>query len=194
MKRKNLWLAILPLITGCLVAGCSLTRAGYESPAYKASEQAGACEVRTYERLVIVTAPMKDLTDADGSFMRLFRYISKDNDQKQSVAMTTPVLMTESDKGAGMSFIVPEEMIAKGVPKPNSPDMSIEIMPAARYAVIRFNGQWQDKERLKGFEKELRAYIAARKLKAAGSIIVAGYDPPFTPPALRRNEILLRLE
>jgi predicted transcriptional regulator YdeE len=194
MKRAKIYIPILLITAAIFIVGCSLTRAGYESPAYIASKQTGACEVRTYERLVIVTAPMKDLTDANGSFMRLFRYISKDNEQKQSVAMTTPVLMSKDEKGAHMSFIVPEDVIAKGVPKPNSADMTTETLPAARYAVIRFNGQWQDKARLEGYEKELRKYIAAQNLKASGSIIVAGYDPPFTPSALRRNEILLRLD
>jgi len=45
--------------------------------------------------------------DADGSFMRLFRFITGKNETKQKTAMTTPVFMSGSGSNATMAFVLP---------------------------------------------------------------------------------------
>ncbi|MCH1440387.1 MAG: heme-binding protein, partial [Rubripirellula sp.] len=69
-------------------------RSAYESARYRVVSSAGDIEVRDYADLVLVTTEMRfDAQGNDGSFSRLFRYISGDNGQQQKVAMTTPVFM-----------------------------------------------------------------------------------------------------
>ena len=61
---------------------------------YRVVSSDGAFEVRDYADLTLVTTAMRfDAQGNDGSFSRLFRYISGDNRQQQKVAMTTPVFM-----------------------------------------------------------------------------------------------------
>jgi hypothetical protein len=64
--------------------------------------------------------------------------------------------------------------------------------------VVRFSGQLTSKS-AKENEAKLRAWMESKGLIAdessAGSgVETAGYDPPFTPGLLRRNEVLIRLK
>ncbi|NJM36798.1 MAG: heme-binding protein [Akkermansiaceae bacterium] len=182
-------IAIAALVT----AGCAFTRFGYESAAYKVSSKSGEFEIRNYESLVIVSTPMAALKENSGeSFMRLFRYISKDNEGSQKISMTTPVLMTMEEGKNRMSFVVPKDIVTKGVPKPKSPEVEIETFPAGRYASYRFSRSW-NQNRAKEAEMKLREWAKTQKLKVTGTALLAGYDPPFTPKPMRRNEILLRI-
>jgi effector-binding domain-containing protein len=172
-----------------ITVGCSFTRFGYESPAYTVSNKSDSCEVRSYDSMVIVSTPMAALDEKSSeSFMRLFGYISKGNEASEKISMTTPVLMTENR----MSFVVPKDIVAKGVPKPTSPEIKIETFPAGRYASYRFNGLLNQK-RAKEAEAKLREWVKTQKFQVTGAALLAGYDPPFTPPVMRRNEILLRV-
>jgi len=193
MKQKLLIFIPVLVIVAVIIAGCVFTRFGYETPAYTVTQADGGFEVRHYGELTLVSVPMKrSVDDADGSFMRLFRYISKDNAGAEKISMTTPVLMSMDEKNTRMSFVMPTDTVAKGVPAPKGEGMRVEKLPAGHYAVHRFSGALDDNA-ASGAEKRLRDWMTAKKLATTGTIIVAGYDPPFTIPAMRRNEILLRL-
>ena len=69
---------------------------------------------------------------------------------------------------------------------------SVLATAVASFAVIRFAGRY-DFISMDGKEDELRRWIADRGLTASDQVEYAGYDPPMTPPALRRNEVLIRL-
>ncbi len=193
-KAKLLGLGLgLVAITALVTAGCAFTRFGYESPAYTASNQSKDFEVRDYDSMTIVSTPMAAIDEKSSeSFMRLFRYISKDNETSQKISMTTPVLMTMDEGKNRMSFVVPKDIVAKGVPKPKSPEIKIENFPAGRYATYRFSGSW-DQKRAKEAEMKLREWVKTQNLKVSGAALLAGYDPPFTPKVMRRNEVLLRI-
>ncbi len=89
-------------------------RSAYESAAYDVVQSDGPFEVRDYPDLVMATTPMRFAAQGnDGSFNRLFSYISGANDDNQKVAMTTPVFMDwESTDGSGqMGFVVPRSVV-----------------------------------------------------------------------------------
>ena len=75
--------------------GWQLTaRSAYESAEYTVVEAEKPYEVREYPELKLATTGMSTTSPgSNGSFMRLFKYISGANEQEQKVEMTTPVFM-----------------------------------------------------------------------------------------------------
>ena len=171
-------------------------RDAYESAQYNVLESEGLFEIREYPDLMLATTTMKfESQGDDGSFGRLFRYISGGNDTQQKVAMTTPVFMEAEDQEAEgqMAFVIPNEVATNTIPTPSSENVQIQKRIGGRFAVFRFAGRMNDEVR-STTEDELRSWLVAKGLEAEGSIEFAGYDPPWTPGPLRRNEILIRLK
>ena len=156
----------------------------------------GPIEIREYPDLIVATTPMQiESQGNDGSFMRLFRYISGANRAQQKVAMTTPVFMEpelDNDEGK-MGFVMPREFARQEVPIPSHADVRIEKRPQGRFAVLRFAGRMNEENRLNA-EESLRQWMKTRSLTSNGDAEFAGYDPPWTPGPLRRNEVLVRIE
>lgn len=191
-KAISLCLAAVAII----VFGWKVARSNaYESAEYTVVEKENQFEVRKYPELVLAATKMSTESQRrDGSFMRLFGYISGANDSQQKVAMTTPVFMeAEPGKQQGqMGFVMPKKVADKGAPEPTSDQVAIRKRPAGQYAVIRFNGR-MNKESVTKAEASLREWITDKGLRGAKSFESAGYDPPGTPARLRRNEVLVRL-
>jgi hypothetical protein len=190
----------LAAIFGLLVIGMlgwNLTaRAGYESAEYTVIESDGKIEIRQYPDLMLAATDSKmDSQGRDGSFMRLFRYISGANRAEQKISMTTPVFMEgKSGKSdVSMGFVMPKEVAAEGVPEPTGEGVQIRKREGGRFAVIRFSGR-MNSELAEKQEAKLREWMSSRGLQGELSAEAAGYDPPFTPGPLRRNEILIRLK
>ena len=182
-------------------AWTTMARAAYESAEYKVIESDGKFEIREYPDLMLVATTTKlDAQGRDGSFMKLFRYISGGNDAEQKIAMTTPVFMENdaADSNVQMGFVMPKEVAVGGVPAPTADDVSVRKRVGGRFAVVRFSGKLTTKLANES-EAKLRAWMEAKGLVAQESedtsgVESAGYDPPFTPGPLRRNEILIRLK
>lgn len=176
-----------------LVAFARYGRGGYESPAYRVVVDEGSFQVREYPSMVLATTPMSGPGLEDGeSFMRLFGYISGGNAAGAKISMTTPVFMSGEGEGGRMAFVVPRELAEKGAPAATGPEIRIEPMPGGRFAAYRFSGR-RDPEACERARRKLERWIREQGLQADGPPIVAGYDPPFIPPFLRRNEVLFRL-
>jgi DNA gyrase inhibitor GyrI len=196
MKRVMIFFAgFLGVATVGTFSLAMATRAGYESAEYTVIESDGSFEVREYPDLMLVATDSKmDSQGRDGSFMRLFQYISGANEAEQKIAMTTPVFM-EGEIGksdVSMGFVMPKEVAAKGAPDPKGEGVKLRERKGGRFAVIRFPGRL-DSKLAKEKEAELREWMTSQGLQGEESAEAAGYDPPFTPAALRRNEILIRL-
>lgn len=172
------------------------SRGSYESAEYTVLESDGSFEIREYPELMLVTTPTKFQSQGnDGSFGRLFRYISGGNDDDRKVAMTTPVFMEpESGETDGqMGFVIPKKVAAEAIPNPSSENVEIRKRVGGRFAVLRFAGRMNDEVQAT-MEEKLRKWLDAKGLTGDESIELAGYDPPWTPGPLRRNEILIRLQ
>lgn len=177
-----------------LASGCGLTRAGYETAPYKVTTKDSRIEIREYPSLTLVSTPMSASSDAEGGgFRALFGYISGENEESQKISMTTPVFMNDSDDGREMSFVIPQDVAAKGAPRGTKPSVEIKKMPKGRYAVYRLEGARSD-GRIRSAKQALTKWMDSTKREAAGPFIVAGYDPPFTPSMLQCNEVLIRLK
>jgi DNA gyrase inhibitor GyrI len=197
MSTRRSFLPVVATLFGFVFLGWKIAALNaYESAKYTVIESDSPYEIREYPDLMIVTTKMASKSQSDdGSFMRLFRYISGANDNEQKVAMTTPVFMeAELGKKQGqMGFVVPEEVAAKRVPEPTSEQVQVKKRAGGKFAVIQFNGQ-MNSDAVKKAEDSLRNWINNNNLIGDDSIESAGYDPPWTPGPRRRSEVLIRLK
>ncbi len=205
MRAWFLAIAILA-VSGCSVFGNS----GVEIAPYSVVEsiEASKIEIREYESMVLVSTPM-DGDNRDGAFMRLFGYISGDNKGASKIAMTAPVFMDDEDAGvkipmtapvfmdgneesdaAMMSFVMPADFTLESTPAPTDPEVSISEIKDYKVAVIQFNGRLSDAN-IKKHRVILESWMEENGYIAAGDVKTAGYNPPFTIPAMRRNEVLI---
>ena len=191
MKVILIIIAVL-LVVG-LVAGFKFSRWAVESPAYRVLQQDGAFEIREYPAMVVASTAMDNADPNEStSFMRLFRYISGDNEKGSKIAMTTPDFSSGSNGAGEMSFVVPKGVVAEGAPSATNTQVKIDTMAAGRFAVYRFSGSWRP-ERFELSKNKLVDWMRQQQISPAAEPIVANYDPPYTPSFLKRNEILIRI-
>ena len=175
-------------------------RAALEQPDYRVlSTLADHVEVRSYGPLVAVETRV-DGNDGD-AFSRLFRYITGANAGHETIKMTAPVAQTGGGRFGGapasgtpqtMQFVLPARLAANP-PMPSDPRVHIVAVPARTLAVIRFSGSF-GRRNLDTHLQDLRDTLARSGRTAEGAPIFLGYDPPFTIPFLRRNEVALQIE
>jgi hypothetical protein len=202
MKTQWIALSSAALLVVILVAagGCQVTRAGYETAPYRVTESDGAFQIREYPALQWVETTMgSGMGDTDGSFGRLFGFITGRNQSQQKIAMTTPVYMAGAPTNAPssqrvMAFVMPKNMAATSVPMPNDGALRRREIPAGRFAVYRFRGG-RSLEREVAVLGELQSWLKGREISVADALPVYGYfDPPWTPSVFRRNEVMLRIQ
>lgn len=170
----------------------------------------GDFEVRDYAGQIVAEVLVdKDFEDAgNAAFRKLFGYISGDNLAKKDIAMTAPVAQQEqgekiamtspvgqrvSPEGWAVSFMMPSGFTLDTTPEPTDPAVVIREIPQQRMAAIRYSGRWTEKNYQK-YLAELESWIEARGLTVVGNPVWAKYNPPFTPPFWRRNEILIPVQ
>jgi hypothetical protein len=182
-----------------------------EEPKYTLLASKDGVEYRQYAPYLVAETVIEGEADRDTAsslgFRRLFKYISGDNTTRTSVAMTAPVQQTPSRKidmtapvqqtpaanGWKVGFTVPGEFTEATVPKPTNAEISIRAVPGQLMAVIQYSGRWTDKN-LKQHSDELLLKIASAGINAAGEVISAAYNAPFTPPFMRRNEVMIAVD
>ena len=184
-------LLILAVVVGVALAGCKATRAGYESAPYRVVRADGKFELRDYPALTVVETPMANPNGSDGSFMRLFRFITGANEGKQTIAMTTPVFMSGSATNLTMAFVLPAKLKTADAPKPADGAVSVRDLPAGRFAVLRFSGGQSAKNEAEALA-QLRSWLEGERLASLSGPVYGYFDPPWTPAFLRRNEVMLR--
>jgi hypothetical protein len=185
---------ILVLLVGLVFAGCRTSRSAYESAPYRVVRGDGEFELRNYPALTVVETPMAQRgSGADGSFMRLFRFISGGNEGKEKIAMTTPVFMSGSESNITMAFVLPANMKLSEVPKPADGAVQARELPAGKFAVLRFSGGRNSRNEAEALTR-LRHWLAKEQWNSTGSPVYGYFDPPWTPGFLRRNEVMLPIK
>ncbi|HRQ61526.1 MAG TPA: heme-binding protein [Alphaproteobacteria bacterium] len=190
---------LLTLILCAFLGACSLVGYNHDvkEPPFTVSLKDGAFEVREYPAIVMVKATGTGDFDTaqDESFYKLFDYISGKNAEPKEIPMTAPVLMEAQESGEGwsMAFVLPADIPLDKAPAPADPSLTLEDMKDARFAVITFSGRFTEAN-LAPKEQALKDWIKAQNLEESGPAIRAGYNPPWTIPLFRRNEILIPLK
>jgi hypothetical protein len=195
LRVKKMWFTMLIFAAalGLTLAGCQATRAGYESAPYKVVRSDGKFALRDYPALMVVETPMAGANGSDGSFMRLFRFITGANDAKRKIAMTTPVFMSGNPTNATMAFVLPAKLRSGEVPQPLDDAVTVRELAAGRFAVLRYRGGRNTNAEAKSLAR-LQAWMQAEKLRVLSPPVYGYFDPPWTPTFLRRNEVMLRTE
>ena len=179
----------------CVMAlsGCSMFgHSGVEIAPYEVLENEDALELRHYERLVLVTTAMPTgMNDQKDPFYKLFDYISGKNESTKEIPMTAPVFLDQADEAAEfMSFVLPESFSIETAPIPKDPAVKLEEIVNYTVASITFSGSL-NQDNINKHKIILEEWIARKGFEKRGAAKAAGYNPPFTIPALRRNEVLI---
>lgn len=108
----------------------------------------------------------------------------------QKIAMTAPVSMQQNNGKWRVQFTMPSQYTMQTLPKPNNPDVKIVQVPAQTYGVIKFSGLAGSKKVAKKTET-LKSWMQTQKLVITGTPELARYNPPWTLPFMRRNEVMM---
>ena len=173
-------------------------RSGLEQPPYRVvATLAPDIEIRAYGPLKVVETQTKG--NENEAFSRLFRYITGANRGETLIKMTAPVSQSggrvggTSDGGPFvMRFVLPQA-VAADPPVPTDPGVRVVTIPARRVAAIRFSGSF-GRAAIEPRWAKLKETLARSWHATEGTPYFLGYDPPFTIPALRRNEVAVDLK
>ena len=107
--------------------------------------------------------------------------------------MTAPVIQQESGTVWQMAFVLPKGYTAETAPQPLDPSVTIKTMPSRLIAVMRYSGKLSEQV-IEARSQELIDWLAKKGYQAISAPRSAAYDPPWTLPFLRRNEIHVDIE
>ena len=130
------------------------------------------------------------------------------NDKKGTpISMTAPVVKTaastnDQPQHRVMQFILPAEYTSvEQIPKPTNPAVTIQTIPSSMGAVHRYSGSFDD-DRAATMAQALAIQLQQDGLSDSNMADTEwvqrhyqfwGYNPPFTLPPFRRNEVWLPL-
>jgi len=170
------------------------TTPNLNGPKYEVLRRTAAYEVRRYESYVVAETPMgSGATVASGSgFTALADYIFGNNAKKEKMNMTTPVFTTApSPTVAPMMQFVMEAPVDR-LPAPATSAVQVAEVPGQLVAAAKFSG-FPSAEEVQAAERALRGQLQADGVPAEDGYVCARYNEPTTPPFLRRNEVIIRL-
>jgi len=199
------------LLTTVFLQGCSVfgIRTG-EILDYQVLENEGSFDIRQYEDYWAVRTEIEgDYRESTSKgFRLLFNYISGKNKQQEKIAMTGPVIQQEKaekiamtgpviqkKKGKNwiMEFVLPAKYNTQRPPEPLDPEVKLVRILGYRAAAISYSGNLRE-EKYNTKAKELMDIVRAKGLQPIGEPFSAGYDPPWTIPLLKRNEVLVIID
>lgn len=214
-RSKLLPLSLIAALTVLLQTGCSLFGIrSSEEAAYTLLQEQGQFQIRQYQPLVVATTQVEgDIYEAGKqAFRRLFNYISGDNRAQQEIAMTTPVLASEDsaregakiamtapvtaeeqERGWRFSFVLPAAFTLQNAPVPTDGRVSLAQLPSRRVSVRQYPGSWSQAN-FDANAELLSQWLRQHQFRPNSPPRLARYDPPWTLPFLRRNEILIDIE
>ena len=201
----------LSIFTAFILFFTSFTVMAIEEPEFISIEKKDAFEIREYQPKLIAQVLVTGTFDSASSkgFRLLADFIFGNNktnegskkidmtapvitrDASEKIDMTAPVVSEETERGWYISFNMPKQYSKDTLPVPNNPEVKIIEVPTEKFAVITFSGLVRERkyaEMLNLLNEEMRK----RNLEPQGPAILARYNPPWTLPFLRRNELMIR--
>jgi hypothetical protein len=205
------------IISFVLVAGLHLASANplsslfgaidSETPPYDVVTKGGKYEIRRYHpqlwaQVEYTVDASTDIGDKSTiGFQPLFEYITGKNEKQQKIPMTAPVIMEQLTTDFSrrlMAFIMPASQFSTldQLPKPTNANVTlVAVNQPLVLACITFNMGITSK-RVAAKEAELREATNGDRvglIDDRASLRVAGYNPPWTLPWFRKNEVCIPL-
>ena len=180
-----------------------------ETPKYAVIKKQNDLEIRQYPAYIQaeVTIDDKEYRSAiQKGFGVLAGYIFGNNTSKQKIEMTSPVQASQSEKIAmttpvtvtgesnfTVAFIMPSVYTLETLPQPRDSQVHFRQITARSLAAIRFSGYFQQ-DTIQKNKQRLSQWLQEQGIETEGDFIVAGYNPPWVPGFLARNEVLIQIK
>ncbi len=178
-----------------------------EEPPFQTIMKAGPFEVRNYPAMTVaeVTVTGDQATAGGRGFRLLAGYIFGANHENRKIAMTAPVGLAKVGENIPMTapvgqtrkgttwivrFTMPASFSLANLPTPNDPQVRLSLQPPVRVAALQFSG-WATESATLRRSSELLDLVKTHHLRAMGPVTLAQYNPPWTLPFLRRNEVMV---
>ena len=178
---------------------------GYEEPVYEVVQETDRYEIRDYAAYLVAETTVAGGFDRTGNvaFRRLAGYIfgsntAPDTSGAEPVRMKMTVPVTRHRDGASDArstvyrFVMERAYDHDSLPVADDDRVAIAEVPGGRFAVLRYRGRITEARFLKHVEV-LRAALERDGVETLGEPMAAVYNGPWTPPFLRRNEVMIRL-
>ena len=195
-----------------------------EEPKFALLSKDGAIELRQYAPFLIAETVVEgDMDEASNRGFRLIAdFIFGNNQaagesgssakiamtapvtlepQSEKIAMTAPVTMSAATSDSVMTasnkwrvhFVMPSQYTLANIPQPKNSEVKLREIPGKFFAVNSYTG-FNNQARVQTKTDELNAWVLAQKMKTLSSPQLSRYDPPWTLPMFRRNEIMIEIE
>ena len=179
-----------------------------EEPHYIRRPLTDTVEIRQYgSRIAAETTVTGDKQKAlNTGFRRLAGYIFGGNHRdteiamtapvsqqsaKESIAMTAPVSQTGSaEDGWTVRFFMPSKWSMETLPEPDDENVRLVTVPPQTVAVLTFTGD-RSAAAVAARTEELRTTLRDNGIEPVGETTAWFYDPPWTLPFRRRNEVVV---
>jgi SOUL heme-binding protein len=182
-------------------------RVGLEEPWHRTRPLADGVEIREYGPRIAAETYVAAGEDAARSagFRRLAGYIFGGNHRSDRIAMTAPVgqepvqkiEMTapvaqqgDADRGWIIRFYMPSTWTLDTLPTPDDDRVALVAVAAETVAVLRFSGD-RSPGSVAAHTDRLRRTLREYGFETDGAASAWFYDPPWTLPCRRRNEIAI---
>ena len=205
-------LTVVAIIAAVILAWTGvgvMTERGVKEPPFRVEQEADGYVIRQYEGMIVAAVDLPPGTEdpLNAGFRLLFRYIGGANrgaqkitmtapvlEQQQgtSIPMTAPVLAAADGEKVRVAFVLPAGTALENAPQPTNPAVVLHEIPPRRLAVLRFSG-YATPKRIEAHQKRLLSALARDGLVTRGTPTMAYYNPPWTPPFMRRNEVMIEL-
>lgn len=194
MKYLSITVVAILLIFTAAQAYISNDLAKTEQQAYEVIWKNDILEARYYPKAVMATVSGSEAdykSSSNQHFRVLAGYIFGGNEEKESIAMTSPVHMSFDESGSEMSFVMPSEMELADLPKPNDRGIKFSESEEKYVVAVRFGG-WSDDEKIKENTNLLLKALETMGIEPKSAPWYMGYNPPFQL-VNRRNEIAVEV-
>jgi hypothetical protein len=187
-------------------------RVGTEEPHYVGTSLTDTVELRTYgPRVAAETTVAADEDRARNiGFRRLAGYIFGANHREQKIAMTAPVAQQHrggdtiamtapvvQSRASGdrwtIRFFMPSKWTMDTLPTPDDEHVTLVPVSGQTVAVLRFSGD-RGSSAVAARTSELVEVLRDKGIDVVGEPEAWFYDPPWTLPFRRRNEIAIPVQ
>ena len=193
-----------------------------EEPKYEVVTADAQFEVRHYAPILIAETIVEGDMDAASSkgFRLIADFIfgnnqQSDSDKKAKIAMTAPVTVEPQSSKIAMTapvtvepqaaessmktakawrinFVMPSQYTIATIPKPKNNAVTLREVPSKDFIVHKYSG-FNTVSRVQSKTDEAVEWATKRSYKIIGTPQLSRYDPPWTLPMFRRNEIMIEI-